>query len=109
MFGLSAGELILVFIVALVLLGPEKIPEVARWLGKTSAELKRVSDGFRREFYNSVYVPPPEQGNVGNRSLTSGKESVPAAASPTAETAPEPPASTESSTASGEPPVTPAL
>ena len=60
MFGLGAGEIFLVFVVALVVFGPEKIPEIARWLGKTSADLRRMSDTVRREFYNGIYVPPPE-------------------------------------------------
>jgi Tat protein translocase TatB subunit len=60
MFGLGAGELVLVVVIALVVFGPEKIPEIARWLGKTSAELRRMSDSVRREFYNGLYVPPRE-------------------------------------------------
>ncbi len=60
MFGLGAGELAFVVVIALVVFGPEKIPEIARWLGKTSADLRRMSDSVRREFYNGLYVPPPE-------------------------------------------------
>ena len=60
MFGLGAGEIFLVFVIGLVVFGPEKIPEIARWLGKTSADLRRMSDTVRREFYNGIYVPPPE-------------------------------------------------
>jgi Tat protein translocase TatB subunit len=60
MFGLGAGEIFLVFVIGLVVFGPEKIPEIARWFGKTSADLRRMSDTVRREFYNGIYVPPPE-------------------------------------------------
>jgi Tat protein translocase TatB subunit len=60
MFGLGAGEIFLIFVIGLVVFGPEKIPEIARWLGKTSADLRRMSDTVRREFYNGIYVPPPE-------------------------------------------------
>ncbi len=43
--------------VALIVFGPEKLPEIARNFGKLMADLKRSSDSVRREFYNSVYKP----------------------------------------------------
>lgn len=47
--------------VALLVFGPDKLPEIASQLGKISFQLKRTSDAFRREFYNSVYKPAEEQ------------------------------------------------
>jgi Tat protein translocase TatB subunit len=70
MFGLGAGEIFLVFVIGLVVFGPEKIPEIARWLGKTSADLRRMSDTVRREFYNGIYVPPPEPSAQENRATS---------------------------------------
>lgn len=43
--------------VGLLVLGPEKLPEVAKTLGKLMADFRRSSDALRREFYNSVYTP----------------------------------------------------
>jgi TatA/E family protein of Tat protein translocase len=60
MFGVSIQELIVVFAVALIVFGPDKLPELARLLGKISGELKRNADSIRREFYNAVYEPSPE-------------------------------------------------
>lgn len=57
MFGMSLGELMLIGVVALIVFGPEKLPEIARKLGKFTGELRKTSDGFRREFYNAVYKP----------------------------------------------------
>jgi len=57
MLGGSFSELILVFGVALIVFGPEKLPEIARTLGKFMGQMKRASDDIRREFYNSVYKP----------------------------------------------------
>ena len=57
MFGVSLPELILIFIVVLIVFGPERLPEMARTLGKLMAELRRNTDSLRREFYNTVYLP----------------------------------------------------
>jgi sec-independent protein translocase protein TatB len=35
MFGIGMGELILILIVALLVVGPRDLPKVARWLGRT--------------------------------------------------------------------------
>lgn len=55
--GISITEIIVVFVVALVLFGPEQLPVIARTIGKTAGQLKKTSDALRREFYNSVYPP----------------------------------------------------
>jgi Tat protein translocase TatB subunit len=50
MFGIGPEELILVLIVALLVLGPERLPRVARDVGRVVGELRRTSDEFREEF-----------------------------------------------------------
>ncbi len=40
MFNIGLPELILIFIIALVVVGPDKLPEVARTLGRTFAQIK---------------------------------------------------------------------
>ena len=57
---ISFSEIIVIFLVALVLFGPEQLPVLARSIGKIVGELKRGSDSVRREFYNSVYKPADE-------------------------------------------------
>jgi TatA/E family protein of Tat protein translocase len=47
---LSVPHLIVIFIVALVVFGPEKIPELARNLGKIMAEFRRVTGDLRSTF-----------------------------------------------------------
>ncbi|MBN8548097.1 MAG: twin-arginine translocase TatA/TatE family subunit [Deltaproteobacteria bacterium] len=63
MFGVSLPELIIVFVVALIVLGPEKLPEIARMFGKLTGEFRKHSNELRREFYNSVYTPSNELRN----------------------------------------------
>jgi TatA/E family protein of Tat protein translocase len=60
MFGISLPELLVIMGVILIVFGPEKIPEIASLIGRATGELRRASDSVRREFYNSVYPPPPE-------------------------------------------------
>ena len=50
MFGIGPEELILVLIVALLVLGPERLPKVARDVGRVVGDLRRTSDEFREEF-----------------------------------------------------------
>ena len=50
MFGIGPEELILVLIVALLVLGPERLPRVARDVGRVVGDLRRTSDEFREEF-----------------------------------------------------------
>lgn len=57
MFGMSLGELALIGVVILIVFGPQRLPEIAKQLGKVAGDLRKVSDGFRKEFYNAVYKP----------------------------------------------------
>jgi len=50
MLGIGAEELMLVLIVALLVLGPERLPRMARDLGRVVGDLRRTSDEFREEF-----------------------------------------------------------
>lgn len=50
MFGIGPEELVLVLIVALLVLGPERLPRVARDVGRVVGDLRRTSDEFREEF-----------------------------------------------------------
>ena len=46
---LGMPELIFIFLLALVVVGPKKLPELARTLGKYMAEFKRASNEFRNQ------------------------------------------------------------
>ncbi|HEX9508011.1 MAG TPA: twin-arginine translocase TatA/TatE family subunit [Myxococcales bacterium] len=55
MFNIGAAEIIIIFVAALLLLGPDKLPELARGIGKFMREFRRQTDEVRgiveREFY----------------------------------------------------------
>jgi Tat protein translocase TatB subunit len=57
---ISFSELIVVFLVALLLFGPEQLPQIARGFGKVAGELRKGTNALRREWYNAVYPPAEE-------------------------------------------------
>jgi sec-independent protein translocase protein TatA len=47
MFGVGFPELVVILAVALIVLGPQRLPEVARMLGRAYAQLRRASEEFQ--------------------------------------------------------------
>ena len=60
MFGFNLTEILVIGVVALIVFGPEKLPKVMSELGKWAGEMKKSTDGLRRELYNSAYRPTDE-------------------------------------------------
>jgi sec-independent protein translocase protein TatB len=54
MFGMSFVELSVVLVLALLLLGPDQLPGVARTLGKSLRELRRASDDLKQTFEHEM-------------------------------------------------------
>lgn len=48
-FGIGFPELVLILIVAGIVMGPERIGQTARWIGRTTAQLQKISRGFVRQ------------------------------------------------------------
>ena len=51
---LSLPHLIVLFVVALVIFGPQKLPELARMLGKATAEFRKMTNDFRYALEDEV-------------------------------------------------------
>ena len=58
MFGIGMPELLLILALALIVLGPKKLPELARALGKGMAEFRRATDELKDEFRQLENEPP---------------------------------------------------
>lgn len=56
MFGLSFGEIVIIAIVALLLLGPDRLPEAAKTLGKGLREIRRATDDLKDQVEQEIYV-----------------------------------------------------
>lgn len=56
MFGLGFGEIVIILVLALVLLGPQKLPEVAKQLGKGLRDFKKASDDLKGQFEKEFYA-----------------------------------------------------
>jgi len=46
MFGIGMQELIIIAIIALIIVGPKKLPDLAKTLGKGFSEFKKATDGM---------------------------------------------------------------
>jgi sec-independent protein translocase protein TatB len=67
MFGIGTSELLVILVVALIVLGPKRLPEIARTLGKGLAELRRATSGLTDELYNARSIIEEEtRGALGS-------------------------------------------
>jgi len=56
MFNVGSGEFLVIFMIALIVLGPDKLPEAARKVGKVVGDLRKMSSGFQQEMRQAMDV-----------------------------------------------------
>ncbi len=61
MFGIGLPELIIIMAVALIVVGPEKLPGLARSLGKGMIELKKAVNSFQQSLHDEEDLKPWEK------------------------------------------------
>jgi sec-independent protein translocase protein TatB len=54
MFNIGGGELLVIAILALIVLGPDKLPQAARQAGRFMSEARKMSAGFRQELKSAL-------------------------------------------------------
>jgi sec-independent protein translocase protein TatA len=82
MFGLGAGELLLIFVIAILFLGPKKIPELAKGLGQAFKEFQKARDDMMTE----INKPHPDTAKKADVEVAATKvESVESTDSKTSE------------------------
>jgi sec-independent protein translocase protein TatB len=75
MFGIGTTEVLLILVVALLVIGPSKLPEVARALGKGMAEFRKMSSDVKRtidmesQFSDDDKSPSKEDGQTGKQAV----------------------------------------
>jgi TatA/E family protein of Tat protein translocase len=82
MFGIGGWEMILIMVVALLVFGPKRLPELARSLGRGLAEFRRASSDLRRSMDLDLdssplsapdpdKLPPAQAGSAGQEAAPS--------------------------------------
>ncbi len=54
MLDFSPEKMMMIFFIAMLVLGPEKLPEMARKMGKIAAEVRKLTGGFQNEIRQAV-------------------------------------------------------
>ena len=95
MFGIGPSELLVILVIALLVLGPKRLPELARSLGKAMGEFRRATSDIQTELENAR-IMLEEESRAAARGQLDGKTPQPAERTSTAP--PAPPNDTEKST-----------
>ncbi len=125
MFNLSGSEIVIILLLALVILGPEKLPDFLRRAGRTYAELKKLGNNFQSEMRSVLDEPMKEMretadliqksaqfedsdstkpGSGGRATPAPARPAEPAHTEPSTSASPAPPAATDTATDTGAPP-----
>jgi Tat protein translocase TatB subunit len=101
-FGIGMTELLVILVIGLLILGPKRLPDLARSLGRGLAEFRRASTDIRREFLDaaeevrvdpedlSLDEPKPEQPEAGPSPEQKPREGTPSEPGSTASANDEP-------------------
>ena len=84
MFNISPQELLLILVIALVVVGPQRLPSLGRSIGRGLRELRKAQDDVKRTIEVNLDEEPPN-GSSGDPAATDdgkGSDPVPSAREP---------------------------
>lgn len=97
MFGMSMTEIVIIAVLALVLLGPDRMPEAAKTIAKTVRDLKKATDGLKDQLESELHqversinagIAAPEVPPVASAAMAASPRPVAPAPTATAENVP---------------------
>ena len=74
MFNIGGGELLVIFLVILIFIGPKKLPEVARTMGKVTSSIRQMNTSFQDEMKRSFDEPIEELAREKGNALIDASE-----------------------------------
>ena len=60
-FGIGLGEILLILVIALIIWGPKRLPEIARTLGKTLHSLRKATNDFTSQVTREIDIEETER------------------------------------------------
>jgi sec-independent protein translocase protein TatA len=63
---LGAPEILVILVVALLIFGPQRLPEIGRQVGGAMRELRRMQDSVKSELQTALQETPPQHPNNGS-------------------------------------------
>jgi sec-independent protein translocase protein TatB len=94
MFNVGGGELLVILLVALLVLGPQRLPGAARQVGRVMGDIRRISSGFQQELRDALDVdeaPPRRKEQVPlAKAVADADDATPVPAASAAADAPSP-------------------
>jgi TatA/E family protein of Tat protein translocase len=82
MFGsLGMSEILLILVIALIVFGPRKLPQLGRSLGESLAQFRKASEDFKRSWEQEITVEEKRLGAAPPSSSSPSSEKEPASES----------------------------
>ena len=70
MFGIGMPELVLILVLGLLVLGPQRLPEVARMIGRAYGQLRRASEEFQNTIRQDIATLDRQEDVNRNKAVT---------------------------------------